>query len=65
MPSGTQTPIDLPGQQVSIDLPDLPANVKTWQDFINWIMENPDVIQLIIAAILALLGGATPPPKKP
>jgi len=63
-PTATPQP-DLCGLAFTIDVPEIPASVQTWQDFLNWLQENPDFIALIIQAILALLGGIAPPPNPP
>lgn len=60
---GAPAPKEIAGVQTTIQLPDVPAHVKTWQDFVNWLKENPNIITLIISAILMLLGGIAPPQK--
>ena len=56
-------PKDLPGLRTTIDIASPPANVQTWQDFINWFYENPEILQAILKAILSLLGRIAPPAK--
>ena len=54
---------DVAGQRVTITIPQPPARVQTWQDFLKWLQENPDIIAVIITAIITLLGTLEPPPK--
>ena len=62
-PDETPAP-DVPGSRVTITLPTLPTTVKTWQELLNWLKEHPEIIIALISAILMLLEGLSPPPKR-
>ena len=62
---GELHPAHKPGKNFTIELPEIPATVKTWQDLIAWFIANPNFLTMLIAALLALIGGAAPPPEKP
>lgn len=54
---------DLAGLRATITIPDVPAKVRTWQEFLAWLQEHPEVISAIIMAVLTLLSFVAPPPK--
>lgn len=52
---------DIQGSRVTVQVPDVPTNVKSLQDLLDWLKSNPDFLAMLIAAFLALLGGLAPP----
>ncbi len=52
---------DVPGNSVTVNVPDVPAGMKGIPELIDWLKNNPEFLALLIAAFLALLGGAAPP----
>lgn len=57
-------PADLAGLRTTVTIPDVPRDVTSWQDFLNWLQEHPEIIAALISAILMLLGGIAPPQKR-
>ena len=54
---------DLPGLRTTITIPNVPANLQTWQDFLNWLHRIPEILPAILSPTLLLLAAPAPPQK--
>lgn len=46
---------DVPGQRLTVNIPEPPRQLTNWQDVLNWLRDDPHAPFAIHGAILALL----------
>jgi len=63
LPATAAAPLDEPGKAGSILLPPFTGKPTGLQDILDYILENPEVLVLLINLFLMLLGGIAPPRK--
>ncbi len=60
---GAEPPPSIPGVRCCLNIPDLPANVRSNQEVLRWFIRRPDLVADLVFSLWPLVDGPTQPLK--